>query len=729
MTEAPKDTDTTDVDGCLARDVLQLEATPRIIDRLSTVGILDSQSRLAAIRIVNGPVTWWPWIEKALLFLGLALTLSGVVCFFAWNWDELPGQARLAIIQGGIIACCGIAGLKKVETLAGKVAMTAAAALVGVFLAVFGQVYQTGADAYQLFAGWALLIFPWVLMCRLAGLWLLWLTIVNVAITLFWEQTIDPRGIDINWLALILGLLNGTAAAVREVLAQRGCKWLPVWLRRVLVPASLTALVVPGFVIVADLNDATAGAWCGLVVFLLSLALLYWQFRHRTPDLYVLTCGATAITVLSGAVVIRVVMEVGDEVFAFFLSGLAILGLVAVMTRWLIKTGRELRAAAVSAAGESDFRMDSTPVAVSDRQDDNESPALSVGELFSQLSAQGHLSEEDVLAASAVVNAEAQADGTPWFVQALIGFGAWLACLLFLGALAIAGLFDEGAAAMVIGVCLLGGGAFLDRSAEGAFLRQLGLAAGLTGLGVTGIGVAESFHARDLSSVTISLTLSTAVFYRAFRGEPFRFLSCLITVICITVWLCDESIFSHQLGRQTWVIHFLVLLETLGIGLIFARQNRSLFQPAGYAMAVGLLGTLLATQYAKGLQAWPSAVILGLAQLWILRRAWATNSNAGRQDFAIAAAGTALLSALSVPGVLASLNATLLGHLERNAVLKRLGILFLPVYIASFYYSLETTLLTKSLALIGSGLVQWAVRWYFVRHFNQTNLTTMETRP
>ena len=268
MTESPDEPVSTN-SASLARDVVdRLEATPQRIDRLRAAGVLTQESRQAALRIVNGPVVWWPWVEKALLFLGLALTLSGVVCFFAWNWDALPGLVKLAIVQAGIIGCCGAAWLKTLDTLPGKSAITAAAVLVGVFLAVFGQVYQTGADAYQLFVGWALLILPWVVMCRLAGLWLLWLALVNLAVAIFWEQVIAPRGIDYEWLPVVLGLLNGSAAMVREVLTHHGCTWLPVWLRRVLVPASLAALVVPGFVIIVDFDDASAGAWVGLVVLL-----------------------------------------------------------------------------------------------------------------------------------------------------------------------------------------------------------------------------------------------------------------------------------------------------------------------------------------------------------------------------------------------------------------------------------------------------------------------------
>ncbi len=47
------------------------------------------------------------------------------------------------------------------ECTPGKAALLLATLLLGVFLALFGQTYQTGADPWQLFANWALLILPW----------------------------------------------------------------------------------------------------------------------------------------------------------------------------------------------------------------------------------------------------------------------------------------------------------------------------------------------------------------------------------------------------------------------------------------------------------------------------------------------------------------------------------------------------------------------------------------
>ncbi len=40
-----------------------------------------------------------------------------------------------------------------------------------ILLAVYGQTYQTGADPYELFFGWAILIIGWVAISRFAPLW------------------------------------------------------------------------------------------------------------------------------------------------------------------------------------------------------------------------------------------------------------------------------------------------------------------------------------------------------------------------------------------------------------------------------------------------------------------------------------------------------------------------------------------------------------------------------
>ena len=690
-------------------EVLDRQADSRTVRRLWASGLLDNDGRLAALRIVNGPTVWWPWIEKALLFLGLSLMLAGVVCFFAWNWADLPGLAKLGSVQIAIIACCGIGLWKGLDTLAGKAAQTSAAVLVGVFLAVFGQVYQTGADAWQLFAGWAGLILPWVLLCRLSGLWLLWLGVVNLAIGLYWDQVLWPRGIAEEWMPVTLGVLNGGAAVVREVLAKAGWSWLKVWLRQVLIPASLTFLTIPVLVLIIE-GDSTGAAWASLLLLAVEVAVLHLQFRRRTPDLFVLTCGAATVTVLACVTVVRVLTETGAEVTAFFLSGLAIVGLVALMARWLMHEARRIRSerAAVDAI---DTELSVTRLSESQVDADVESQ-VSNRQLFDYLVETGHLTDGSAVTASETLVADAAAEPAPWFIQCLIGFGAWIACLLFLGCFGLAGLFDGEVALVIEGLMLLAVGAAIDRNSNGVFFRQFGLAIGLTGGSLVCIGSFELAPRSEFTGIALGASLATIAFYRAYRSSSFRFLSCLASLLLITGWSLEDSrmIFGGEHDGLMLSVHVLVLLETLGVGLVFWRYGRGWLEPAGYAMAIGLLATLLLTLLPDGPSAWPSAVIQAIAQLWFLYHAAAAGTRRRGELFGVPAAGVALLGALSAPGLLASIGLTVLGHLERNVVLKGLGLLFLPVYLAAYYYNMETTLLTKSLVLVGTGAILWGTR-------------------
>ena len=105
---------------------LDLPVDRRVIERLFRAGVIDDRGRQESLRLISGPVVWWPWIDKALLFLGLALALTGVVCFFAWNWADLPGLAKLGIVQAGIVACCGVVLRKGLESAIGKAAQIGA---------------------------------------------------------------------------------------------------------------------------------------------------------------------------------------------------------------------------------------------------------------------------------------------------------------------------------------------------------------------------------------------------------------------------------------------------------------------------------------------------------------------------------------------------------------------------------------------------------------------------
>lgn len=77
---------------------------------------------------------------------------------------------------------------------AGRFGLFACGILGGALMAVFGQVYQTGADDWELFRAWALFLLPLALLGRQTGLWLAsWFT-ADLAARMYFLQVVTSHG-------------------------------------------------------------------------------------------------------------------------------------------------------------------------------------------------------------------------------------------------------------------------------------------------------------------------------------------------------------------------------------------------------------------------------------------------------------------------------------------------------------------------------------------------------
>jgi uncharacterized membrane protein len=97
-------------------------------------------------------------LDQLLLVLGAGLVLSRILFFFAYNWNALSRWSRFGIILVSPGWFHSWSDWKGLDTLGGQALLTASSVLLGIFLAVFGQVYQTGADAWTFFVGWGALV-------------------------------------------------------------------------------------------------------------------------------------------------------------------------------------------------------------------------------------------------------------------------------------------------------------------------------------------------------------------------------------------------------------------------------------------------------------------------------------------------------------------------------------------------------------------------------------------
>lgn len=688
-----------DATSVVTDSVFDQPAETRTVRLLFAEGYLDDGGRREAMRWLLGPLEWWRWIEKALLFLGLLLMRAGVVCFIAWNWSDMAPLLKLALIEAGILGACGFALWKGLDSLVGKAAQTAAAALVGVFLAVFGQIYQTGADAYQLFVGWAVLILPWVVLARFDALWVLWIGLVNVAIGLAWAQLIDPRHSQMEGLAIVIAAVNGTAAGLRELGHQRGCLWLKAnWVRWLLVPATLLPLLAPTLTLIFDGPDKPMRL-IGALCFGTAVAVTYGFHRYRVRDLFVLTVVVSCVCVVVDSAIGRVLVDFHvEDAGALFLLGLVIVGTVGVAAMWLRHAAAEFQRDRVHSGAAQLFAPEETA-------------ERTARDLLNNLIGSGHLAVEQLAAAERTLQADAS-DQSPWFIQAMVAFGAWMSCLCFLVCAGIAGVYDSSIATAFMGTMLCGGAVVIQRTLQHPFMKQLGLAAAFTGYGSFLIAVGElNRGGQTLTSIALVSAALSLVLYPLLRSSVCRFALAAVPQL-LAVMACLESRFPDG-------VHVLVLLQTIGIGAVFVWRPMRLLWPLGYALVLGLFGVLLIPLFplhgAVKVVAWPSSIVQAAAEIWLM--VWLLSSGQQknwRLTIAVSLAA-ALLGVLSVPGVLAALGVVVLGHLERDGALRALGIAFLPLYLIAFYYSLDTSLLFKSGTLIASGSILWTSRFFIRR--------------
>lgn len=326
-----------------------------IIHKLYRDGLLSDDAFAAASAVLRPVSSWFSWVRRMLLFLGSTLVLAGVIFFFAYNWAAMGRFFKFGLIEAGIIGCIVGSHLLGRARLSGKVLLLSASILVGVLLAVYGQVYQTGADAFELFVGWAVLIFGWVIISEFSALWLAWLVILNTGAILYWQQVGGPaHSIRYEFLWLALAGLNGAALALREAGLRKGLAWLGGgWLRGVLLAAPLVALSFPAFHVIVDLDSADGLTALAALAWLVTAAGGYACYRFVLRDMVPIAIIAMNACVILLTLIGRVLfdeMESGEGV-RFLLFGLIILGVVSGTGFWLRKTAATMAGEMKGAAG------------------------------------------------------------------------------------------------------------------------------------------------------------------------------------------------------------------------------------------------------------------------------------------------------------------------------------------------------------------------------------------
>ncbi|TDR19429.1 GDYXXLXY domain-containing protein [Marinicella litoralis] len=328
------------------------------------------------------------------------------------------------------------------------------------------------------------------------------------------------------------------------------------------------------------------------------------------------------------------------------------------------------------------------------------------------------LSDMDLVSGEQPANEQVH-ETTFWYIRVLQGFAGWLAAVFLIGFLGfgVAGLFEHGAAMMVLGVILnVSSYVFFKTKPGSDFFEQMVLAFSLTGQFLFAFGLFELFEFKGQQWLAV-VGLYQIVLMLVMPNFLHRFLSAWFAVIAL-FWGFEAWVYSGLGSALVAALFVWLWLDKTGW-----QADKDLYEPIGYALGLSLLQLNVQSQYwlfdmfryrqyegswLMQNAEWISALLNSAVLLYFIFRMAqehkvALSSKAGR--FIVLAAVVMMFSALPVIGLSSAILVILVGFARQNKVLLVMGVISLLGFVSWYYYSLNITLLQKSLILMLIGTV------------------------
>jgi uncharacterized membrane protein len=287
---------------------------------ISEQDVLES---IALAEISPSENQWQNFISTMLVWFGSIALAFSVIFFIAANWQEFGRLSKFALVELAILVSMFCYVKFKHNDIIRQSSLVISMLFVGGLMALFGQTYQTGADPWQLFFNWALLTIPWVLISRFSVMWLIWLGLLNLSLSLFY-QTFGGF-FDTTWA---LFLLNSFALMVWQTSA-KNFDWLnKAW------AINLLALISGYFGIWVYLEALFDDKPLGILIWCIWAGAMFFVYSIRALNVFMLAVWSLSILVAANALLIRVLPNSFDALSFLLLTFLTI-GAGTYLSIWL----------------------------------------------------------------------------------------------------------------------------------------------------------------------------------------------------------------------------------------------------------------------------------------------------------------------------------------------------------------------------------------------------------
>lgn len=658
-------------------------------------GCLSSHQYLNAVSLLRDGGFWKDWAIQALLAMAVGHILSGIIFFFAFNWNDLSEMTKFAVVGCGILTCLIAWVIAKLDSPTGQAFAIGATVLVGAMFAVLGQVYQTPAMIHTPFVFWAILTLPFALASRNLAHWTVWLVILIVAITAYSNSGLRLAGAHIAANMLNIAVSGGLIVALivlDKILSPRLVWARAEWFRILLV------LAVIGFAFIGFTESFWVtghGLW--LLSFGLICGLLAYLY-YSNPSLGTLALAGFGVFVLVAQFAFKL-FEFADEgiVGIFFLQFIWMGGL----TFGLVKAFRHFLTL-------PSLRLS---IEASKADDDRIRFVMSLMEFCGQTG----LAEGEV----ANILASDVEGSHPWYMELFLAVAGLVTAVLGVGffggivwiTMEIENLILFG----ILGSFIFGFSIFERRRTISLYMQHVLNTLIIVGGVLIAIGFGyklDSFDAIIILLLALSLIVITFV-----HDRILEFLSAAAIILLI-----GAELYHWNVPMVESII--LIIATVLGVVLLTLPIGMRLYKAAGTAfmMAPALLGiALIHKQNWEGI-----ADVSRFSDDWLARitsliilLSCTVYLNKGKTIAAFNPPITALIplliGAAFVPlGGASALLLMLVGYILGSQALAIIGTLLQVYFLSMFYYDLSLDFMTKSIILFLSGLIFSGV-WVFVR--------------
>ncbi len=275
--------------------------------------------------------SWQKFLSITLLVLGLGFIVSGIIFFFAFNWDKLTKFEKLGLVGGLLSASVLLSITLKVKPVVRQIMITASAILVGALFAVFGQIYQTGANSYDFFLAWTIFATLWVWAGNFPPLTSIWLILAHVTYFLYVEQ------FGVEWgvvtICLIVFIADIFIWLILKFLDHAKQLQAPGWMLNVLSAFAVYQSTIGMCVMIYDAPHINS--WLMLATTLVIYASAIWYAFKQRSIFYVSIIGAS-VTMIVGALILQLDRNPTDGKI-FLLMTLYVSGAISLLVYQIIQ--------------------------------------------------------------------------------------------------------------------------------------------------------------------------------------------------------------------------------------------------------------------------------------------------------------------------------------------------------------------------------------------------------